>query len=187
MVPAGNLVLRAYASADAAQILELVTTNRERLQQSFASTINTVSCSDGAAAFIQAKTEQWHAATMFCYGIWHRASQKLVGQLNVKNIAWEVPSAELSYFIDAGASRQGYAAVAITSILELAMRQLAFKRIYLRVITSNRPSVLLAKKLGFQHEGLHRNEFVCGFGKLHGVHYFSITDTDLKQSIAAVR
>jgi RimJ/RimL family protein N-acetyltransferase len=53
-----------------------------------------------------------------------------------------------------------------------------FKRICLRIIASNTEGLLLAERLGFKREGLHRNEFRCGFGELHDVYYYSLTSED---------
>lgn len=100
----------------------------------------------------------------------------------MKNVVWDVPSAELSYFISSSAQRQGFATEAISRILRLAFEQLDFKRMFVRIIPSNKESILLANKLGFEHEGLHRNEFRCGFGELHDVHYFSLTIEDYRMS-----
>jgi RimJ/RimL family protein N-acetyltransferase len=90
-------------------------------------------------------------------------------------------SAELSYFIDNSSERQGFATEAISEILRVALEQLDFKRIFVRIISSNQGSIALANKLGFKHEGLHRNAFRCGFGELHDVHYFSVTTEDFRK------
>jgi RimJ/RimL family protein N-acetyltransferase len=117
---------------------------------------------------------------LFCYGIWLKVSKQQIGQLQVKNIVWDVPSAELSYFIGSSTQRQGFATEAISGILRTAFKQLDFKRMFVRIIPSNEESIFLASKLGFKHEGLHRNEFRCGFGELHDVHYFSLTIEDYR-------
>jgi RimJ/RimL family protein N-acetyltransferase len=93
---------------------------------------------------------------------------------------WDVPSAELSYFIDSSSERQGFATESISVILRAAFEQVNFKRIFVRIIPSNQGSIALADKLGFKHEGLHRNAFRCGFGELHDVHYFSVTTEDFR-------
>jgi len=113
-------------------------------------------------------------------------SKQQIGQLQVKNIVWDVPSAELSYFIGSSSKRQGFATEAISAILRAAFEQLGFMRMFVRIIPSNQESISLANKLGFKHEGLHRNEFRCGFGELHDVHYFSLTLDDFKTGRANV-
>jgi RimJ/RimL family protein N-acetyltransferase len=177
-----RLVLRRYSSADAPGISELVEKNRDRLIRNFSQMAKGMSQVEEAIAFTEQKGEQWNARKGFCYGIWLKVSRQQIGQLQVKNVVWDVPSAELSYFISSSAQRQGFATEAITRILCLAFEQLDFKRMFVRIIPSNKESILLANKLGFEHEGLHRNEFRCGFGELHDVHYFSLTIEDYRMS-----
>jgi len=96
----------------------------------------------------------------------------------VKNIAWEIPSAELGYFIGSPWQRQGYAAESTRRIVDLAFRILEFQRIFVRILPSNQPSFALVKKLGFQEEGLHRRALRCGLGELHDVRCLSLTADD---------
>jgi RimJ/RimL family protein N-acetyltransferase len=175
-----RLVLRRYSSADALCLLTVVERNRDRLVQSFPQMGRGFSCGEQAVSFVEEKREQWESRKGFAFGIWHKASSQLIGQLLVKNVAWEVPSAELSYFIDVLSQRQGFASEAVATTLRIAFEQLGFKRVFVRILPSNTESALLAKKLGFQHEGLHRNEFRCGRGELHDVHYFSLTSEDFR-------
>jgi RimJ/RimL family protein N-acetyltransferase len=180
---AERLALRRYGSADAQAILELVDKNRTSLIQSFRGMAD-LSQVEEATSFIVEKTQQWNAGKAFCYGIWLKVSKEqirqLIGQLQVKNVVWDVPSAELGYFMGGSSQRQGFATEAISAVLRLAFKRLGFERIFIRIIPSNHESISLANKLGFKHEGLHRNDFRCGFGKLHDVHYFSLTSGDYR-------
>ena len=99
----------------------------------------------------------------------------MAGQIKVKNISWDVPAAELSYFIGSGFLRRGYATEAVLAVMREAFERLQFNRIHARVIASNRESAELARKLGMVHEGRHRREFRCGHGELHDVDRFSVT------------
>jgi RimJ/RimL family protein N-acetyltransferase len=181
-----RLVLRRYISADAPGILELVDKNRARLLQNFSQMAKGLSREEEAISFTEDKAEQWIARKAFCYGIWLKVSKEQIGQLQVKNIVWDVPSAELSYFIGSSSQRRGFATEAVSVILRTAFKQLDFKRIFVRIIPSNKESISLATKLGFKHEGLHRNEFRCGFGDLRDVHYFSLTSDDFRTCIANI-
>jgi len=169
-----RLVLRCYRSEDATGILELVRKNRTQLIREFAQMAGLQGVDD-AQVFTAEKQEQWNAGKTFCYGIWRKQPREQIGQIQVKNIGWEIPSAELGYFIDRSAQRQGYASESIRRILGLAFQQLEFQRIFVRILPSNPESYSLAKKLGFHEEGLHRHAFRCGFGELHDVHFLSLT------------
>jgi RimJ/RimL family protein N-acetyltransferase len=183
IVETERLVLRCYRSEDAAGILELVQQNRAQLIREFAqlASLQTV---EAAISFTAEKQEQWKGRKTFCYGIWRKQIKKQTGQIQVKNIAWDVPAAELGYFIDSSSQRHGYASESVRGILRLLFEDLEFQRIFLRILPSNSGSFSLAKKLGFQEEGLHRKAFRCGFGELHDLHYLSLTVEDYRRQCA---
>ncbi len=175
-----RLLLRQYGADDAIGLLQLVAGNRDRLMQNFPGMAQTLVDANNTRRFIAEKAEECTAKKAFCYGTWLKSTSELIGQTYVKNVAREVPSAELSYFIDGSSQRQGFASEAISEILCAAFKQLQFQRIFVRIIPSNGESISLAKKLGFKLEGLQRNEFRCGFGKLHNNLYFSLTSGDFR-------
>src|ERR1700730_4589165 len=173
-----SLELRPYASVDAPDLLALIDGNRERLIQSFAPIAKDVVRTTDADAFVKSSAEKWTSRKEFVYGIWYKTSKELIGQIKAKSIVWDIPAAELSYFICQSSQRRGFATEAITAVLRAAFADMHFKRICLRIIASNTESLLLAEKLGFEREGLHRNEFRCGFNELHDVYHYSLTSDD---------
>jgi len=175
-----RLTVRRYTPADANSIFELVEKNRDRLLEAFPGIAKDVSTVEAAKSFTLGKTEEWTVGKGHCYGIWLRSSQRQIGQIQVKNIVWDVPSAELSYFIGSSFQRQGFATEAIRAVLALTLNRLEFTRIFVRIVPTNHESLKLATKLGFQHEGLHRSAFRCGRGNLHDVHYFSLLRDDYR-------
>lgn len=169
-----RLTLRRYQASDAAPVHELVRENRDHLTQSFPEMARELVQVDDARAFIEEKTGLWRTHKSFCYGIWRQEPSTLIGQIHVKNITWNVPSAEIAYFIRSSALRRGYASEAIRTLLQLLFGKLGLLRVYIRVIVSNQASLALAETLGFQREGVHRQEFRCGRGQLHDLYYLSI-------------
>src|SRR5579863_2619443 len=87
-----RLELRRYCTADALGILELVDKNRSRLMQNFGPMAKGLSQEEQARSFAEDRAAQWNARKAFCYGIWLKGSKGQIGQLQVKNILWEVPS-----------------------------------------------------------------------------------------------
>jgi RimJ/RimL family protein N-acetyltransferase len=172
-----RLILRRYSVEDASRLLDLIERNRQALIRDFAQTA-ALQGPEQAESFVTEKSEQWRSQKSFTYGIWRKGADLFIGQIQVKNIAWEIPAAELSYFIDKNSQRRGYASESIRGILAFAFGELRFERIFVRILPSNAESLSLAKRLGFQEEGLHRNAFRCGFGELHDVHYLSLTRND---------
>ncbi len=174
-----HLILRSYRTDDAPDLLNLVERNRQELIREFAQVAG-LQTREQVEAFIGKKSSRREQRESFCYGIWRIGTKHPLGQLQVKNVAWEIPAAELSYFIDKKSQRQGYAKESLHAILARAFDELRFERIFLRILPSNVESFVLATKLGFQQEGLHRNAFRCGFGQLHDVRYLSLTRGDYR-------
>jgi len=178
-VETARLELRRYGSQDAAGVMELVRQNREQLTREFPQIAGLQNIEE-AKSLVKEKLEQWETGKTFCYGIWRKEGREQIGQIQVKNIAWEIPAAELGYFIGAAWQRHGYASESVLGILRLAFQEMGFQRIFVRILPSNPQSFALAKKLGFQEEGLHRKAFRCGYGQLHDVQYLSLTMEDFR-------
>jgi RimJ/RimL family protein N-acetyltransferase len=178
VLPTPRLSLRPYRLTDGAAVHELVREDRDHLTQSFPEIARELVQIEDSRAFIEEKTGLWRTHKSYCYGIWLGDGATLIGQIQVKNITWNVPSAELAYFIRSTALRRGYASEAVSAVLHLLFGQLAFLRVYIRVIVSNLASLALAESMGFQREGVHRQEFRCGRGQLHDLLYLSIVKNE---------
>lgn len=156
----------------------MIDRNWEQLIQSFAPIANVIVRTSDADAFIRTSGEQWSARKECVYGIWCKPSGELVGQIKVKSILWDIPAAELSYFICVSSQRRGFATEADSAVLHAAIGQMHFKRICLRIIASNWESLQLADKLGVKREGRPRKAFRCGFGELQELYHYSLTSED---------
>ena len=113
------------------------------------------------------------------YGAWNFAFLQMLIALNLTSsgLAATDPSAcvcsenrEVDYWLGNRKS--------IESILSLVFTHMQSQRVFLRLLPTNRPSLELVRKLGFQEEGLHRREFRCGFGESHAVHHLALINPD---------
>jgi RimJ/RimL family protein N-acetyltransferase len=176
-VETARLVLRRYLPKDAEALLTLVEANRDVLRREFAQMASLGSKLE-SESFVAEKSDQWSTGRTFCFGIWRRSAGELIGQLQVKNVAWEIPAAELGYFVGSAWHRLGYASEGVQEILRVAFEQLSFERIFVRILPSNQESFGLAKKLGFREEGVQRKAFRCGYGALHDVRFLAMVRQD---------
>ncbi|MFP5228095.1 MAG: GNAT family N-acetyltransferase [Acidobacteriota bacterium] len=183
MIESPRLILRRYRPLDAPAVLALVGRNRMVLMREFEQQASLWNL-DEAQRFIATKQEQWETGKAFCYGIWLRQEKRPIGQIQVKNIDWKIPAAELGYFIDGSLRRQGLASESIRRVVALMLEDLGFRRLFVRILPSNPASLALAAKLGFRNEGLHRMAFRCGLGELHDVHHLSLTLEDYRSGRA---
>lgn len=168
-----NLLLRQYSIADADVAFELVEKNRPDLRESFPKTFKELSSRSVAEAYILNKLHQWFTKTFFCYGVFLKSTGEHIGQLHIKNINWDVLSAELGYFLDSDQRRKGFGKEMLEAAFESCLKPSGMQRIFLRVLPNNQASIKLAEKMNFEQEGLHRKEFLTGKGELVDLLYFS--------------
>jgi ribosomal-protein-alanine N-acetyltransferase len=172
-----RLLLRFYASSDAVDLLNLVEQNRAQLTREFAP-LAALRNIEETTSFIADKQNQWETGTTFCFGIWLKNPSELIGQLQVKNISWRIPMAELGCFITAPLQRQGYGTESLQAALKLSFQDLRFEKIFVRILPTNDASLKMSHKIGFRDEGLQRKAYRCGFGELHDVRYLGLTSDD---------
>jgi hypothetical protein len=75
-----RLLLRRYDSVDAAGILDLVHSDRDKLIREF-SQLAGLQDLQAAQQFVQDKQEQWKAGKTFCYGIWRKQAPEQIRQI----------------------------------------------------------------------------------------------------------
>jgi ribosomal-protein-serine acetyltransferase len=182
---AEHVQLRRYHASNAAGVLQLIERNRERLRRNFPELANGVKTVAAASAYVAASAKQWADRLAYVYGIWSPSELHPIGQLRIKNMVWDVPAAELSYFVDRQWLRKGVATGAVRAVLREAFDEGGFRRVYVRIIGANEESLALARRLQLRHEGVHRNSFRCGLGELHDVHLFAMTDADYRSNTGA--
>ncbi|MBK7963359.1 MAG: GNAT family N-acetyltransferase [Bdellovibrionales bacterium] len=173
----GDLQLKVSRLTDANDLLELTKRNKKSLIESFPQSA-CMESSEQAYSYIAERTHWAASGTAFYYGVRHKKNNQLIGQFHIKHINWKSLSAELGYFIDAGYRRQGIASQLIELAIEELFAKRNFRRITLRAITNNDPSIKLAEKLGFRREGILRAEFTTGTGEFVDTVLFSKLKSD---------
>lgn len=173
----GDFRLKVSSLSDASDLLQLTKRNRKSLLESFPLSAN-LETIDQAHSYI-AERAHWAAmGTAFYYGVRHKKNNQLIGQFHIKHINWKSHSAELGYYVDADYRRKGVASQLIGLAQEELFTKRNFRRLTLRAITTNEPSIQLAEKLGFRKEGVLRSEFTTGAGELVDNVLFSKLNTD---------
>lgn len=95
--------------------------------------------------------------TNFLFGIRPSHEDKLLGLIELDGIIWPHGTSALSIAIGEPTERgQGYGQEAMKLILDFAFRELNLHRVFLTVFSYNTTAIALYEKLGFTHEGTHR-------------------------------
>jgi RimJ/RimL family protein N-acetyltransferase len=174
-----RLSLRWYTLDSASELFHLVERNRTKLQTSFSPMAEKLTRLHNVVEFISDSKLLWDQGSIFQYGIHRRLDDRLIGQIKVKNIDAAQSTIELSYFIDKDWLHQGFASESVLAIVRLAFLKLQFSKINIRVIASNIESLNMAHKLGFAEEKIRKQDFLCGHGKVHDVHYLALRNNNL--------
>jgi ribosomal-protein-serine acetyltransferase len=90
--------------------------------------------------------------------IWHKATGELVGGSGMHGIDWEVPSVEIGYWVRTSQARQGYITETVQAITHFAFEVIGAHRVEIRCNECNVRSAAVARRAGFELEGILRNE-----------------------------
>jgi len=173
-IQTGLCSLKKFESADSESFLRLVESERQRIAPHFGVLASSVSSLEESISYIDSLQAQWAARESYFYGMWDKSQTELIGQMQVKNIEWKTPKAELAFFISQKHEGAGTMSSAITEICKQCFDKLGFVKVFLRVDPLNTRSVTLAKKLGFIQEGLFKKDHRNGVGELIDVSYFGL-------------
>ncbi|HEX8427771.1 GNAT family protein [Hymenobacter sp.] len=167
MIETQRLLLRPWQPQDRHTLLDLLDANRPRLTIDFPQTLAAVRDAATAANFIEEKIREWHTRAGYQFGIWETATRQCVGLFSFKNIDWSVPKAEVAYMLAAEAEGRGLMLEAAQAGLAWGFERLDLERVYCSARLTNLRSGALAGRLGFEREGVLRQVFRGGDGKLY--------------------
>lgn len=105
--------------------------------------------------------------------IFSKETDEFIGTCSLHNINWDIPKFEIGYWIDwidIRFSGKGFMTEAIQRLTNFAIQELNGRRIEIRCESSNTKSRKIPEKLGFELEGILRNEEFSADGK-------NLTDT----------
>jgi RimJ/RimL family protein N-acetyltransferase len=95
--------------------------------------------------------------TNFLWGIRPLDEDKLIGLAELDGIIWPHGTSAVSIAIGEQAERgKGYGREAMSLILDFSFHELNLHRVFLTVFSYNTAAMAMYEKLGFTHEGTHR-------------------------------
>ncbi|AYA38579.1 N-acetyltransferase [Hymenobacter oligotrophus] len=164
-----RLLLRPFTIADAPALAELVAAERPRLLRNFPRTAGAIQDEATAAVHITLRETDWHLRTAFQYGLWvpdaASSSHQCVGYISLRDMHWtpfDVPKAELGYWLAATHQGQGLMHEALPIVLQAVFEAVGLEKVFARVLPENVRSSRLLLSLGFRRSGVLRREFRCG-------------------------
>ena len=100
----------------------------------------------------------------FRFLIFHRDNNDFIGTASLQGIDWDIPKCEIGYWINTKSSGFGYMTEAVKALTYFGLNDLKFKRIEIRCESTNLKSRAIPEKLGYELEGIFRNEDLSADG-----------------------
>ncbi|QCR23722.1 GNAT family N-acetyltransferase [Pontibacter sp. SGAir0037] len=169
-----RLRLRVLEERDVGCWLSLVEKNRDRLRESFPVTVHKMKNRETALAYLKELKEENDAGESVYYGAWYKG--KLIGELILKNVDWNIPKGELGYFISGEYEGEGLVTEGLRALRAYCFDELKLLKIYARIIPANKKSIAVVTKLGFELEGTHRQEYRSGRGVLLDIRHYGLVN-----------
>lgn len=101
-----------------------------------------------------------------------RSIERFVGFLDLKNIDWSIPKAEVGGYIDNEYASKGIGVKAFQIFCNYCFSEYKFRKLFLRTHESNMAARRIAEKSGFEREGLIRCDYRTTSGELVDLIYY---------------
>ncbi|CAM1344290.1 GNAT family N-acetyltransferase [Tenacibaculum amylolyticum] len=151
---------------------ELIQNNIHRLEDFFAGIVSKTTTLKTTQEYCTSVEINIKNKSYFPYVIIETQTDKLVGLLDVKNIEWSVPKAELGAFIDANHEGKGIVRYLGNELIQQIVTKHKFKKLYCRAAARNIRSIRVVKQLGFELEGTIRCDYRTTKGELVDLNYY---------------
>ena len=151
---------------------KLIENNRSRLEDYFPVTVvETRTLSDTLDYCAQMEQNRNNKA-YFPFIIIDKKDNNYVGFIDIKNIDWKIPKAEVGYFIDQHYEGKGVISKAISFVLKHMVETHGLKKILCRTGTQNIGSRKVVLNNGFVLEGTIRSDFKTASGEIVDLSYY---------------
>ncbi len=151
----GRLFIHSSRPADAPALHAAIAESLPELRPWMAWAAHPAGLDELARLQVQAQ-DDFQAGRAFRYLLFLRPGAELVGTCGLKTTDWEVPSFDIGYWVRTSAAGHGYIHEALAALCDLAFEQLAACRLQILVDTLNERSANVARRAGFELEGIRR-------------------------------
>lgn len=150
----------------------LIDNNRPRLEDFFAGTVSKCKTLDDTRDYCKAIAKRIEEKSYFPFMIIDTKTNDYVGLVDVKNIDWNVPKAELGSFIDKNYESQGIVTKTGRLVVNHLVETFKFKKLLCRANRRNLGSISVILKIGFELEGTIRNDYRTTKGEIVDLNYY---------------
>jgi len=153
-------VVRRFRENEGDVLHKLVDDNRDLLQDHFPLLVGELTRdAEAAEVFVRERIAHWLLQRDYAFGIWLNETTELIGYVHLFDLNWDVPTAEMSFFIDRNHVKQGLMTEVLARVIRFGFKQLELEKIYVKTLSDNYDSQRVIRRVGFGREGDLRNEF----------------------------
>ncbi len=174
-------LLKPLSELDAPNFFDLIDKNRPRLEAFFSGTVAKTKTFEDTSNYLKEIIEKQIQKTYLAFFVIDNKSQKIIGFMDVKNIDWHLPKAELGCFMDKEFANQGIAAEPFSAFIHHLFSTYHFQKLFLRTHESNEAAKALAIKTGFIQEGILRSDYKSLNGEFLDLIYFGLLHHEFKK------
>jgi len=167
-----NFKIVEFDTSQGRSLFNLINSNRARLSEYFAGTVANTKTLEDTLNYCKLIDQRVKNKSYFPFIIVNRENNAFIGLVDVKNIDWLVPKAELGYFIDVNYEGKGIITKALNNVITHLTKEYQFKKLLCRVNSQNLGSVNVALKNGFELEGTIRNDYRTTDNTLVDLNYY---------------
>lgn len=169
-------VIRIVEQSDARAYFELIDSNRPRLEGFFAGTVSKTQTLAATQTFISDNIIRNGNKEYYPFVVIDQATGKIIGYIDVKNIDWRIPKAELGCFIDERYAGKGISQRALSMVINYLFTELKMLKLFLRTHEENGQARNLAEKCGFKVEGHIRKDYRNTQGEIIDLLYYGLVN-----------
>jgi len=157
---------------DGEAFFRLIDSNRQRLEDFFAGTVSKTRTLNDTLNYCSEIQQRIKERSYFPYMVTDVNTGKFIGLVDVKNIDWNVPKAELGSFIDKHYEGKGIVSKATNLLIEHIVEEYKFIKLLCRANSRNKGSIAVILKNGFELEGTIRKDYRTTKGEIVDLNYY---------------
>lgn len=167
-----NYSIRPLELPDLENYFAMVEKNRKRLEDFFTGTVSRTKTPEDAEAFLKELIQKRESRLYYPYIIENAETTDFVGFIDLKNIDWNIPKAELGCYTDEAYVGKGITTKAFSLFVDYCFEEFGFAKLFLRTHESNLAAQKLAERAGFQVEGKIRKDYKTTKGDVVDLIYY---------------
>lgn len=167
-----HFIIRPLEWDDADAFYVMVDKNRSRLEDFFTGTVSKTKTKEETIGFVLEIIKKREEKTYFPFVIVDITSQKIIGYMDLKNLDWSIPKAEMGGYVDIDVAGKGIALKAFRIFCDYCFEAFGFQKLFLRTHHSNLAARRIAESCGFELEGNIKKDYKTTAGEIVDLMYY---------------